>query len=155
MSTPTKTLHGSRMLAFGPNSTKALGQFESVSSGAQYGNFVPFVLGRVSGGEIVLTDMAPVSVRLSGFRKVNEGPYSVDIGMTMLQDFFRDDKEFTFLLQDRVTGEIICAVVQSKIVGHNFDVAARSPMRLQLDVIGLRFYDEEGEQDEPIGSVTY
>lgn len=153
MATSTKTLHGSRMLAMADD--KAYGQFESVSSGVQYGHFVPFVLGRVSGGEIVLTDMAPISVRLGGFRKLSNGPYSADVAMTKLQEFFEDDKEFVFVLQDRVTGENICSIVQAKIVGHNFDVAARSPMRLNLEVVGLVFSDEEGEQSEPAGSVSY
>lgn len=155
MGTPTKTLHGARIWLFGPDATEPLGVFESIAVGVNYDHFEPYILGRVSGGEVVLTAMQPIMLRLGGFRKIDEGPFSERVGMMMLQDFFADDAEFTCLARDRVTGKDVMVIFQSKIVGENFQVAARNPARLEIEIVGLRFKDEAGDQDEPVGSATY
>lgn len=165
MGTPTKTIHGSRCWLFGQDATKPLGVFESVSTGTAYDHFEPFILGRVSAGEVVLTALQPIMLRLSGFRKVGEGPFSANVGMAKLQDIFDDSKEFTCIVRDRVTptnqtgnaadGADIISVSSCKIVGQNFNVAARNPARLELEIVGLIFKDEEGAQNEPLGSAEY
>ena len=155
MGTPTATLHGSRCWLFGPDAKSPLGVFESVSVATSMDHFEPYILGRVSAGEVVLTSLQPIMLRLGGFRKINEGPYSTRVGMTKLQNFFADDQEFTAVVRDRVTNQDVSVVFQCKIVGQNFNVAARNPARLELEVVGLRYRDEAGDQDEPTGSATY
>ncbi len=143
------------MWLFGPDAKEPLGVFESIAVGVNYDHFEPYILGRVSAGEVVLTGLQPIMLRLSGFRKIDEGPFSVRIAMTKLQNFFSDDAEFTALARDRVTSKDVMIVFQSKIVGENFQVAARNPARLELEIVGLRYADEAGQQDEPTGSATY
>lgn len=156
MPVTTKTLHGARaVLTFVPNTdpngkAEELGVFESVDSGSGYEHFEPYVLGRVSAGEVVLTAMMPVSVRLGGFRKLDEGPFSPKINMLKLQRFYDDDQEFTIVLTDKVSDKPIMTIMGCKIINQNFSVAARNPARLNLEVVGLVFRDENSpDQSEP------
>lgn len=155
MGTPTQTLHGSRVWLFGPDAKAPLGVFESVSVSLSMDHFEPYILGRVSAGEVVLTSLQPIMLRLGGFRKIDEGPFSARVGMTKLQDFFSDNQEFTAVVRDRVTNKDVMVVFQCKIVSQNFNVAARNPARLEMEIVGLRYKDEAGDQDEPTGSATY
>lgn len=155
MAVTTKTLHGARVWLYGPDTKDALGVFESVDTGSAYEHFEPYILGRVSAGEVVLTALQPISIRLGGFRKIDEGPYTARVGMLKLQDFHLNDQEFTCVLVDRVTSKSVMQVIGCKIVGQNFSVAARNPARLSLEIVGLRFSDEEGIQDEPVNSAVY
>lgn len=157
----TKTFHGTRAILSAHVSAnaapgqqaldlqKALGIFESIETGVTHDHFEPFILGRASAGEVVIMGQSPIMVRLSGFRKVDAGPYSID-GLTMnkLQEILNDGKEITIQVTDRQTGLNIMVVKSCKVVSHNFSVAAKQPARLSLELVGLVYEDEAGVQSE-------
>ena len=163
MTLATKTFHGTRAVLM--KDGQELGQFESIETGVDQESFVPFVLGRASGGEVVLLGQAPIMVRLSGYRKIGEGPYSsATYAMNKLQDLIADNVDFTVLLYDRqiidgqgsatvdpthsTYGAMVAAIHNCKTIRHNLSVAAKQPARLSMELQGLTWADEEGVQSE-------
>jgi len=154
-----KTLHGSRVyISRASNDPSAqnnvIACFESASWGVDYDHFEPYVLGKVNAAEVVLTGMAPVMVRLSGWRKLDEGPYSEAVGMTKLQNFFDEGNDFTLTFIDRQSEQNVGIVYNCKAVNHAQRVGARGAMNLEVTVVGVRYEDESGQNAEN-GPVTY
>lgn len=163
MSLATKTFHGTRAVLM--QGGQELGMFESIETGVDQESFVPFILGRASGGEVVMLGQAPIMVRLSGYRKIGEGPYSSKtFTMNKLQDLIADNVDYTVLLYDRqiiaadgsssvdVThgqhGALVASIGNAKVIRHNLSVAAKQPARLAMELQGLLWSDEEGVQTE-------
>ena len=159
MATKTLTLHGGRafvQLLHEGQAALSVAVFDNVSVGVSYGHFEPFVIGQHSAGEVVITHMNPVTLRLSGFRKYGQGPYSTSAGMAKLNDLLTNQKELTVQVVDRQNDEKpVLKVVRCKVVSHNFDIAATQPSRLSLELVGLIFSDESGDQGNPNGDVNY
>jgi hypothetical protein len=160
MSAATRTFHGTRsILQATPTNgdqqgtLQVFGMFESVETGVSQDHFEPYILGRASAGEVVLMGQSPIMVRLSGFRKVDAtlkfGPYGEQsVGMNKLQELLSDVKDLTVQIVDRQTGLTVMLVKNCKVVSHNFSVAAKQPARLSLELVGLVFEDESGDQSE-------
>lgn len=160
MATPTVTLHGGRAFVQLQNDEGKVTKsavFDNVSVGVSYGHFEPFVIGRHSAGEVVLTHMNPVTLRLSGYRKYNTGPYSDQVGMATLNDLVNNQKEIVVEVIDRQNADqkSVLRVRECKVVSHNFDIAATQPSRLSIEVVGLIYEDESGDQSNPVGDVEY
>lgn len=156
----TKTIHGGRCYVYVDGDgaqPEAIAIFENVSVSVDYGVQVPFVIGKHSGGEVVLTHLNPVSISLSGPRLFGVGPYSASGGMTILNDMVTNQRELTIRVVDRQNagGLSVITVSQVKIHRHNFNVSARDLSRLSLEGTGLTFSDESGAQADPAGDVTY
>lgn len=145
-----KTLHGSRVYVSRASnaadaSNNAIACFESASWGVDYDHFEPYVLGLINAAEVVLTGMAPVMVRLSGWRKLEDGPYSTAVGMSKLQNFFDEGTDFTLTFVDRHSEQVVGQVFNCKIVNHAERVGARGAMNLEVTVVGVRYEDESGQ----------
>lgn len=155
MALQTKTIHGARGILYINGSP--IGVFENCSTGVVYTHDAPRVIGRFSAPEIVILGMEPISVRLDGYRVFGQGPYA--LGMTKLQDLLKNEQEITIAIEDRGDQDSvepnIILVVGCKIVSHNFNIAARQLSRLSMEMVGLVFSDEAGNQAEPAGSVKY
>lgn len=162
MAASTKTFHGTRAVlsahvsaqavagAEAVDTHKALGIFESVETGVTHDHFEPFILGRASAGEVVIMGQSPIMVRLTGFRKIDLGPYaSGALNMNKLQEILDDAKEITIQIADRQNPDKnVMVVTGCKVVSHNFSVAAKQPARLTLELVGLVYSDEAGVQSE-------
>lgn len=165
MSLATKTFHGTRAVLVESQGGTPLAQFESIETGLDQDSFVPFILGRASGGEVVLLGQAPIMVRLSGYRKIGEGPYSnKTFTMLKLQELIADNRDFSVLLYDRqiidgqgnvtvdqsgqTLGALVAGVHAAKPIRHNLSVAAKQPARFAMELQGLYWEDENGVQSE-------
>lgn len=160
MAVATATLHGGRafvQLTDDDANTVKSAVFDNVSVGVSYGHFEPFVIGRHSAGEVVLTHMNPVTLRLSGYRKFDSGPYTGQVGMAKLQDLVNNQKEIQVDVVDRQNddGKPLLRVRECKVVSHNFDIAATQASRLSIEIVGLIYEDESGSQGNPEGDVEY
>jgi hypothetical protein len=169
MSTATKTFTGTRaVLMSGANE---LGIFESVETGVDQDHFVPFVLGRASGGEIAMLGQAPIMMRLSGYRKIGSGPYSnAGFLMLKLQDIIADNIDNSIFIYDRQTinkgigaggaavaaqqaangggNGLVAGMHGAKVIRHNLSVAVKSPARLSIELVGLFWEDSDGVHTE-------
>jgi hypothetical protein len=160
MAVPTVTLHGGRAfveLTSDDGTITKSAVFDNVSVGVSYGHFEPFVIGRHSAGEVVITHMNPVTLRLSGYRKFDAGPYTDQVGMAKLDELVGNQKEITVSVIDRQNpeGKPVLRVRECKVVSHNFDISATQPSRLSIEIVGLIFEDEAGDQSNPAGDVNY
>lgn len=156
----TVSIHGGRAYVFmkgdGGDDAKPVAVFEQVSYQVSYGVQVPFVIGKHSGGEVVLTHLNPVSVSLSGYRKFDQGAYSGVGGVTKLQDIIANQREIQIVIMDRQNpNSEIMSVVEAKAHSHSGDVTVQSLSRLRIEVTGLRYQDESGSQNDPAGDVAY
>ncbi len=130
-----------------------LGIFESIETGVTHDHFEPFILGRASAGEIIIMGQAPISVRLSGYRKVAKdtkfGPHgNANVDMNKLQEILADAKDLQIQVVDRQTEAVILRVNNAKCVSHNLAIAAKQPARINIELVGLTFEDDDGAQSE-------
>lgn len=159
MATATRTLHGTRSILYanlngGEANDKSvpLGMFESIETGVTQDHFEPFILGRATAGEIALMGQAPIMVRLSGFRKIAKetdelGPYgNENVDMADIAELYADNKELSIQVIDRTTQKTVLLVKNCKVVSHNFSVAAKQPSRMSIELVGLVYQDEAGDQ---------
>jgi hypothetical protein len=165
----SKTMHGTRaILEFigSDDVPRVLGMFESIETGVTQDHFEPFVLGRASAGEIVLTGQAPIMVRLSGFRKVDTeekgptgdkyGPYgTANVNMNTLTEIVTGAHEFAIQVHDRQTGKMVLQVKNAKVVSHNLSIAAKAPARMTIELVGMSFDDATTNNANTEGGVEY
>lgn len=151
MGTKAKTFHGSRaqLLING----QIVGIYSECSYRVTYDVRDVSVLGRFSVAELVITGMEPVSVNCSGFRVVDNGPYKAG-ALPKLQDLLQYE-DITIAIYDRQTDKLVMTVIGCKPRGFDSSVAARSLASLNLEYVGMRFSDEDGEQDETPGATEY
>lgn len=168
MSSPTRTLHGTRSILSATvvnngqqGQVMTLGMFESIETGVTQDHAEPYILGRASPGEVVLMGQAPIMVRLSGFRKIDAtsddfGPYgNFNLQMNKLQELVGiaggtsgDVKDLTVQVVDRQSGKTVLLVKNCKVVSHNLSIAAKQPARMNLELVGMTYEDESGPQTE-------
>jgi hypothetical protein len=147
----SKTMHGSRaqLLINGD----IVGIYNSAQVRVRYDVNPVSIMGRFSVAELVITGMDPVSVNCSGFRVVDNGPYKAG-ALPKLQDLLQYE-DISISIYDRQTDKLIMTVVGAVPTGFDESMAARSLADLNLEYLGLRFFDEEGEQDETPGATEY
>jgi hypothetical protein len=147
----SKTLHGSRaqLLING----LVVGIYSQCNWRVRYDVNPVSILGRFSVAELVITGMEPVSVNCSGFRVVDNGPYKAG-ALPKLQDLL-DYEDITIAIYDRQTEKLVMNVIGCKPTGFDSSMASRSLASLDLEYLGLRLGDEDGDQDETPGATEY
>ena len=124
----------------------AVGLFSNCSWSIRQQKVPAYILGRYSPGEIVSTSQEPVEMRLTGFRVIGAGPYSV-AGAQHLKDLLYE-ADFSVQIIDRQTKEVIFNAEGCKVQGWNSGVQARGVSDLTVDIIGMIGEDESGVDTE-------
>lgn len=134
----------------GPNATiKTVALFNNCTWQIRQGKEPAFILGRFSPAEITPTTQESVSMTLSGFRIIEQGPYTM--GVSKLQDLLNEG-DFMVSVEDRQTKKTIFKAHGCRIQGWSSGVAARGVSDIRLDVIGMIGEDESGAQEESEGA---
>lgn len=146
----SKIMHGARAQVILNGVT--VGLFTNVSYGMQYDLTPAFVLGRFSAAELAYTGAEPIGIQASGWRVINQGPFTSSGGnMPRLQDLLvAEDMEFA--LYDRQTDQLIMKVVGVRHQGFNSSVAPKALEEMSLSFMGLRLSDETAENNEAPGA---
>lgn len=119
-----------------------VGLFSNCSWSMRQDKQPAFILGRHGPAEITPTTQEPVSLRLTGYRVVDAGPYKV-ANATLLKNLLSEE-DFTVDIIDRQTGKMIFRAVGCRVQGWSSGVAARGVSDISVDIIGLRGEDEFG-----------
>ena len=141
----SKVFHGARGQVF--VNGQISGIFSSISYGVDIDVSPAFVLGRFSPMELDVLAQEAISLTCTGWRVLNEGPYSGSIGVPKLQDLLTVD-DITISLYDRQTGNFIMTVVGCKSQGWSSGLDSKAQQTLTVRFLGLRLEDEEGDQGE-------
>ncbi|SRR6266851_4100305 len=156
MAVRARTLTGARAKLYIENSISGqmqlVGLFASVAYGVDYALEPIFVIGRYNTAELVYTAMNPISLTLTGFRIVGNGPYAVT-GVPQLQNLLNHN-DFSLALVDRQTGNTVLLVTGCRPAGYSSTSAARALHDLTVTVQGTVLQDESGPQEDQ-GAVDY
>jgi hypothetical protein len=109
-----------------------------------------YILGRFNPAEITPTSQDPVTLRLTGYRVMDKGPYVV-ANATALAGLLNEN-DFTVKIQDRQTGKTIFTAMGCRVRGWSSGVAARGVSDISLDIVGLYGYDESRKDDSDPGA---
>lgn len=119
-----------------------VGLFSNCSWSIRQDKQPAFILGRYNPTEITPTTQEPVTIRLTGYRVVDAGPYKV-ANATLLKNLLNEE-DFTVDVIDRQTGKVIFRAVGCRVQGWSSGVASRGVSDIAIDVIGIRGEDEQG-----------
>ncbi len=111
-----------------------------------------YILGRYNAAELVYTSLDVITVTLSGFRVVGNGPYEIG-NVPQLQDLMNNN-DFSLSVVDRQTGETITVVTGCRVASWSSGTASRSVSDLTVTVNGTVLSDESGAQSEA-GAVDF
>lgn len=150
MGTVSETLTGARAKLY--INGRLSGVFSSCSWDVAYGVTPEYILGRYDAGELTYTDMSPVSMTVSGFRHLNNGPYVIG-SVPKLQDLLRHES-ISITIVDRRSNQEILTVTGVRPTGHSGSTSARGLFDLSISLMGLTFSDESGPQAD-IGAVEF
>lgn len=150
MGTLSKSLTGARAKLF--INGRLSGVFSSCSWDVSYGVQPEFILGRYDAGELTYTDMSPVSMTVSGFRVLNNGPYEIG-SVPKLQDLLTHES-ISITIVDRGTNSEVLTVTGIRPAGHSGSFSARGLSEVSIPLMGLTFSDESGPQSD-IGAVEF
>lgn len=120
-----------------------VGLFTNCSWSVRQGKEPLFILGRYNPAEIVSTTQEAVSLTLTGYRVIEEGPYA-KLNVKMLKELLHDADGFGIQIVDRQSGKTIFKAEGCKVSGWSSGVASRGISDIRLDVVGLLAYDEKG-----------
>jgi len=140
----SKTFHGARAQLY--VNGDLIGIFHNVQYSYTYDTQVPFIIGRSSGTEVVLTGQEPVQVTASGYRVVGAGPFKV-ASLTKLQDML-DAGDIEIALWDRQTGKHVMKLSPAKATGFSSGVSQKQLSEITVNFLGLRLSDEDAENTE-------
>lgn len=153
---PPKTVHGARcqVIIADPNTGTAavVGLFSSISYGLNYDVQPVYLLGRVSGDELVTTAQETINVSCSGFRVVGQGPHK-GAHITALQDVLTSEY-LQLAVYDRQTNQMIAKISSCRPTGFSTTINARQLEEISVSFVGLLVSDESTENAEPVGSST-
>lgn len=156
MGTQTKSLSAARAKIYIEDAKtgqmRLAGVFNHTSHGVDYDLIPVYVNGKFGPAELVYAGVAPISVSLSGFRVVDNGPYEI-ANAPQLQDLLKSN-DFTLTLVDRQTDETILTVIGCKVSNWQSAGGARGLYDLTVNIQGLTLEDESGPQDDP-GSTVF
>ena len=145
-----KIMHGARAQVI--MNGKTIGIFTNVSYGVSYDIQPAFILGRFSPAELAYTAAEPIGITASGWRVVDQGPFTDSGGnMPKLQDLLNAE-DMSFSLYDRQTDKLLMTVVGVRHAGFNTSVAPRSLEEMTLNFMGLRLSDETASNNEAVGA---
>lgn len=150
MGTVSKTLTGARAKLY--INSRLCGVFANCSWDVAYGVSPEYILGRYDAGELTYTDMSPVSLTVSGFRVLNNGPYEIG-SVPKLQDLLRHES-ISVTIVDRGTNREILTVTGVRPTGHSGSSSSRSLFDLSIPMMGLTYSDESGPQADD-GAVEF
>lgn len=117
-----------------------------------------FILGAYAPVELTPTSQEAISMTLTGFRVINASndggsPYSTVNQMEKLQNLL-NDHDFQVSITDRQSGKVLANVTGCKIVSQSSGAAARGITDLRLEVMGLLYQDESGDQYQDSSSTA-
>jgi hypothetical protein len=142
----SKIMHGARAVV-SLRGTK-IGIFTNVSYGMQYDIQPAFILGRFSPAELAYTAAEPINISATGWRVLDNGPFSASGGsMPLLQDLLTAE-DMTFAIYDRQEDKAIMTVVGCRHQGFSTSIAPRALEEMTLNFMGLRLSDETATNAE-------
>lgn len=147
----SKTFHGARAVL--SINGKVVGVFSQCSGNIRLGVEPTSTLGRFTAGELVYTNADPVTVSVSGYRVIGNGPHGTP-AMPKIKDLL-DADDITLSISDRATGETMFTLLEAKCPSANFSVAHRQLSDMSLEFIGIRSEDESGPDGETAGAVEF
>lgn len=121
---------------------KPVGIFTNVSYGVEYGAQDIYTLGKYNAQEIVYTDMSTITVRVSGFRVMEHGPYA-DASIPTLQELLTHSSIELQIIDRQNGGGNIVTVTEVRPLGYDFDTSARGVAGLTATFRGIGVKDEE------------
>ena len=152
----SKVLTGSRcVLRFTDVTTgqsNVVGIFESVTWSYNQEVDNPYILGSEVPQETTPLSFSPVSLNMSGFRLIGEGPY-VAARFPKLQDFLTQTP-FDVECYDRATGSLVLKVKSCTSTSYSGGFNSRATSKISMTMVGLSTNDESGDQST-IGSVSF
>lgn len=143
-----KILTGARAIVYIKD--KVVGLFSQCNWSVGQDKQPAYILGRFNPAEITPTSQDPVSLRLTGYRVIDNGPYVV-ANATALAGLLNEN-DFTVKIQDRQSGKVIFTAMGCRVRGWSSGVAARGVSDISLDVVGLYGYDESRKDDSDPGA---
>jgi hypothetical protein len=145
-----KIMHGARAQVILNGVT--VGIFTNVSYGMEYDIQPALILGRFSPVELAYTAAEPIGISATGWRIVDQGPFTTSGGtMPKLQDLLTAE-DLTFAIYDRQTDKLIMKVVGVRHRGFQSAVAIRALEDMTLNFVGLRLSDESADNMEAPGA---
>lgn len=133
-----KILTGARAIVYVKG--QAVGLFSQCNWSIGQDKQPAYILGRFNPAEITPTSQDPVSLRLTGYRVVDSGPYAV-AGASQLKSLLNEE-DFSVAIQDRQSGKVIFKAFGCRVRGWSSGVAARGVSDISLDIVGLVGEDE-------------
>jgi hypothetical protein len=144
-----KIMHGARAKVTIHGTT--VGIFTNVSYGMQYDIQPAFILGRFSPAELAYTAAEPISLSCSGWRVIDNGPFSAAGGtMPKLQDLLTAE-DMTFSIEDRQTEKNIMTVTGVRHQGFQTSITPRALEEMTLNFMGLILTDETNTDQNEAG----
>jgi hypothetical protein len=143
----SQVFHGARAKVFIQNTL--VGTFSTFTWGVSYNAQDVSILGAFATQEVMITGMNSIEMTASGYRIVEEGPFSAQMRMGKLQDLLLLD-DIVVTVHDRLSNKQIAAIVGVKVTGFQNTVAAKSMTEITLNMRGTVLSDEEGSQGEPL-----
>lgn len=140
----SKVLTGARAVISVDN--VVVGIFSSCSYGANIGLEPIFTLGRFGAAEITPTSYEPITVSCNGFRQVGFGPHTLP-KFAKLQDLLNLN-DITISIRDRQTNKLIMTVTGCKPQSYNTGVNAKATSQISITFLGVKLFDESGDQAE-------
>lgn len=154
MGTKAKALVGARCKVY-VNGVLS-GIFTNVSYGQAFGTQPIYILGRANCAEIPYTDMDIVTVTLSGFRVMGNGPHAT-ASVPKLQDILQHE-DIVLSIIDRQASDPTMAnvmtVTGARPVGFDSTSSARGINDLTVRMQGTILHDESGPEEDP-GAVDF
>ena len=119
-----------------------VGLFSQCSWSIKQNKEPAFILGRFHPAEITPTTQEPVTISLSGYRVVDNGPYKA-ASATLLQNLLNEE-DFTVIVTDRQSKKTIFSASGCRVQGWSSGVAARGVSDIRIDIIAMIAEDEFG-----------
>jgi hypothetical protein len=151
----SKVMHGARAVVW--VGTTPAGIFNNVSVQVGLDVAPAYILGRFTPAELVYVGAEVVNLSMTGFRVMKNGPFSLADSesqsrlVPFVQDLLTYD-DISVSLHDRTEADpeksTILQVFYVKPTGFSENVGARGLMELTVNMQGLTFGDEEGENAE-------
>jgi hypothetical protein len=154
MGVKAKTVTGARAKLY--INRRLAGIFTSVSYEVNYGVTPIYILGRYNAAELVYTDMDVITMSVSGFRVLGNGPFNIG-SVPQLQDLLQHE-DIDVQLIDRQetdpTKNLIATILNVRPLGFSSASSSRGVQDLNVRLQGTVFGDEAGTQDD-VGATTY
>lgn len=123
-----------------------VGIFSSVSYSTSY-DVVPInIIGRFSTADLVTTGVEPISVSLSGYRVINNGPFAGAVKMPKVQDLLAQPETYLQIIDRKNPDRQMLHVSGLKHTGISSGISAKGVQEMSINMLGLVMEDESGDQ---------